>query len=109
MSLDLLLGLLGTAAGAIAAVVGFGIGSILTSALAAKVGIISAVGAISIPHLLGTLRVRPVLAERRRRLKIRNRLYTQWAGREELFDRERGGDPDRLWEACAVACESAEM
>jgi len=27
-------------------------------------------------------------------LKIRNRSYSQWAGREELFERERGGDSD---------------
>jgi hypothetical protein len=27
-------------------------------------------------------------------VKIRNRSYSQWVGREELFERERGGDPD---------------
>jgi hypothetical protein len=27
-------------------------------------------------------------------LKIRNRSHSQWVGREELFERERGGDPD---------------
>ncbi len=54
MSFDLLLGLLGIAAGAMAAVTGFGIGSILTPALAARVGMKSAVAAISIPHVLGT-------------------------------------------------------
>jgi hypothetical protein len=27
-------------------------------------------------------------------VKIRNRNYSQWVGREELFERERGGDPD---------------
>jgi hypothetical protein len=26
-------------------------------------------------------------------LKIRNREYSQWAGRDELFERERGGRP----------------
>jgi ATP-dependent DNA ligase len=33
-------------------------------------------------------------------LKIRNRSYSQWVGREELFERERDGVPDedsRLW------------
>jgi hypothetical protein len=35
-------------------------------------------------------------------LKIRNRSYSQWVGREGLFERERGGDPDfrvgiRVW------------
>ena len=38
--------------------------------------------------------------------KIRNRNYSQWAGREEFFERERGGDPDvRLWDSCAMACD----
>jgi len=27
-------------------------------------------------------------------LKIRNQEYFQWFGREELFERERGGDPE---------------
>ena len=41
-------------------------------------------------------------------LKIRNREYSQWAGREELFERERGGDPDfQVWDGCALACDSA--
>jgi hypothetical protein len=38
-------------------------------------------------------------------LKIRNRSYSQWVGREELFERERGGDPDfRGWDDCVRAC-----
>ncbi len=41
-------------------------------------------------------------------IKIRNRNYSQWVGREELFERERGGDPDfRGWNECVRACESA--
>lgn len=41
-------------------------------------------------------------------LKIRNPEYTQWAGREELFERERGGDPDVYgWEECMRACAEA--
>lgn len=37
--------------------------------------------------------------------KVRNHSYSQWVGREELFERERGGDPDvRLWESCVMAC-----
>ncbi len=40
-------------------------------------------------------------------LKIRNTAYSQWVGREKLFERERERDPDvYLWDACAVACES---
>ena len=43
-------------------------------------------------------------------LKIRNREYSQWAGREELFERERGDDPDfQVWDGCALACESSGM
>jgi hypothetical protein len=38
--------------------------------------------------------------------KIRNTNYSQWAGQEELFERERGSDPDwNSWNACALACE----
>lgn len=38
-------------------------------------------------------------------LKIRNPNYTQWEGREELFERERERDPDiPLWDDCVSAC-----
>ncbi len=41
-------------------------------------------------------------------LKIRNRHYSQWAGRADLFERERGKDPDQIgWDACAGACAVA--
>ena len=37
--------------------------------------------------------------------KIRNRNYSQWAGREELFEREQSGDPDvRFWDSCVRTC-----
>ena len=40
-------------------------------------------------------------------LKIRNPNYSQWVGREDLFERERSNDPDSLgWECCAIACQS---
>lgn len=40
--------------------------------------------------------------------KIRNRSYSQWVGRQELFERERGGDPDvRIWDSCVKACDVA--
>jgi bifunctional non-homologous end joining protein LigD len=39
-------------------------------------------------------------------LKIRNGNYSQWAGREELFERERGSDPEMSgWGLCAAASE----
>ncbi len=44
----------GAAAGAIAAVAGFGIGSVLTPLLALHVGTKTAVAAVSVPHLIGT-------------------------------------------------------
>jgi ATP-dependent DNA ligase len=40
-------------------------------------------------------------------LKIRNTSYSQWEGRQELFERERNNDPDfRVWDGCALACEN---
>ena len=39
-------------------------------------------------------------------LKIRNPHYSQWAGREELFERERESDPDfHHWGVCVEACK----
>ena len=47
----------------------------------------------------------PYLPDHATWLKIRNREYSQWVGREELFERERGGDPDfQVWDGCALAC-----
>lgn len=41
--------------------------------------------------------------------KIRNRSYSQWVGREELFEREREVSRDlRGWDMCAIACAAAE-
>ena len=41
-------------------------------------------------------------------LKIRNHAYSPWVGREELFERERGGDPHfQVWDGCALVCEEA--
>ena len=52
--LDVLLFFVAAVAGAVAAVAGFGIGSLLTPLLAATVGTKLAVAAISIPHFIGT-------------------------------------------------------
>ena len=38
----------------------------------------------------------PYLPDQASWLKIRNTNYSQWAGREKLFDRERESDPDLL-------------
>jgi hypothetical protein len=36
----------------------------------------------------------------------RNHNYSQWVGREELFERECGGNLDlRIWDSCVVACD----
>lgn len=51
---DFLVGLAAIVAGAIAAVTGFGIGSILTPILSVKLGTQLAVAAVSIPHLVAT-------------------------------------------------------
>ena len=38
--------------------------------------------------------------------KIRNQSYSQWIGREELFERERSSDADlEGWSSCALVCE----
>ena len=51
---ELLLALVAVAAGAVAAVAGFGIGSLMTPVLGAAVGTELAVAAVSVPHLAGT-------------------------------------------------------
>jgi hypothetical protein len=41
--------------------------------------------------------------------KIRDRNYSQWAGREKLFERERERNPDFAgWDSCVQACADAE-
>ena len=50
----------------------------------------------------------PYLPDHATWLKIRNRNYSQWAGREKLFERERVSDPD--WHhcnACALLADQA--
>ncbi len=48
----------------------------------------------------------PYLPEHARWLKIRNQDYSQWIGREELFEHERRSDPDfQVWAECVLACE----
>jgi bifunctional non-homologous end joining protein LigD len=50
----------------------------------------------------------PYLPEHATWLKIRNHDYSQWVGREELFECERGSDPDfQVWDGCALACAAA--
>ncbi len=55
MLFTIAVGLVGLVAAAIASVVGFGIGSLLTPLLALRVGTRLAVAAVSIPHFLATL------------------------------------------------------
>jgi bifunctional non-homologous end joining protein LigD len=40
--------------------------------------------------------------------KIRNPHYSQWAGREELFERERQDVPAAGWHSCDLACAGVE-
>lgn len=42
-------------------------------------------------------------------VQIRNRNYSQWVGREELFEQERKGDPEiSVWEECSLAFNGIE-
>ena len=42
--------------------------------------------------------------------KIRNRQYSQWAGREKYFERERDIHPDLYgWEGCAYAAGKPQI
>jgi bifunctional non-homologous end joining protein LigD len=51
----------------------------------------------------------PYLTEHAQWLKIRNHSYSQWVGREELFEWERGTDHGfQVWDECALACEAVE-
>ena len=44
----------------------------------------------------------PYLPDNAKWYKIRNRNYSQWAGREKLFERERASDPNwHYWNVCA--------
>jgi len=54
MTFEILAAAVGVIAGAIAAVSGFGIGSVLTPLLAARYGTKLAVAIVSVPHLVGT-------------------------------------------------------
>jgi len=50
----------------------------------------------------------PYLLEHVQSPRIRNQEYSHWVGREELFEREGGSDPDfRLWAGCVLACGEA--
>jgi bifunctional non-homologous end joining protein LigD len=51
----------------------------------------------------------PYTTERERTtwFKIKNRDYSQMAGREELFERERHREPTHGWHSCDLACEEA--
>ena len=55
MTFDLLVGAVAFLAGIVAAVSGFGIGSLLTPTFALQAGTKAAVAAVSIPHVIGTL------------------------------------------------------
>jgi ATP-dependent DNA ligase len=50
----------------------------------------------------------PYLEEHAHWLKIRNHSYSQWVGREELFERERKEEPT-FQHTCALACDGVEL
>jgi bifunctional non-homologous end joining protein LigD len=41
--------------------------------------------------------------------KIRNPNYSQWAGREKLFERDRSKEPTHGWHSCAIVCAELEL
>ena len=48
----------------------------------------------------------PYLLDNTKRYKIRNRSYSQWVGREKLFERERSADSNgHYWNVCASASD----
>jgi bifunctional non-homologous end joining protein LigD len=50
----------------------------------------------------------PYLLEHATWRKIRNHNYSQWTGREELFERERSSDADfEAWSSCVLVCNDA--
>ena len=51
----------------------------------------------------------PYTTERTTWFKIKNRNYSQMAGREELFERERHKEPVAGWHACDLACAELEQ
>ena len=53
----------------------------------------------------------PYMVDRENRtwFKIRNRRYSQLAGREELFERERHREPVPGWHSCVAACAELEQ
>jgi bifunctional non-homologous end joining protein LigD len=50
----------------------------------------------------------PYTTERTTWFKIKNRNYSQMAGREELFERERHKEPVAGWHSCELACAEVE-
>jgi bifunctional non-homologous end joining protein LigD len=45
----------------------------------------------------------PYLQQQAQWLKIRNTQYSQWVGRERLFEKEREVDPDAsIWDTCVL-------
>lgn len=50
----------------------------------------------------------PYTTERTTWFKIKNRNYSQMAGREELFERERHREPVPGWHTCELACAEVE-
>jgi hypothetical protein len=52
----------------------------------------------------------PYIAEKEHTtwFKVRNSNYSQWEGREDLFERERHSEPTPGWHTCDLACAEVE-
>jgi uncharacterized membrane protein YfcA len=84
----------GFAAGAVASVSGFGIGSLLTPLLALRVGTKTAVAAVSVPHVVGTaIRFWRLRMETDRRLLIRFGLPSAAGGLTGALLHARASNP----------------
>lgn len=52
----------------------------------------------------------PYLQDQAQWIKIRNRGYSQWKGREQFFECERSTDPDAaIFDSCVLACEKVVL
>ena len=61
---------------------------------------------LSLEGIVAKRKSDPHLPERATWLEIRNYDDSQWVGREELFERERGSGPDfQVWGECVLVCE----
>ena len=62
---------------------------------------------LDLEGIVAKLQHAPYSPEQTSWFKIRNRNYSQWVGRDELFERERHKEPVPGWHACTLAAARA--